>query len=277
MKTLIMTVLVVCAVAIAGAIVYLNHQKASPSPTPVAASSPAPVADPPTSEPMTAALAQSQPAIAPSATVPAPAPVQAVNPVSSPATVSPVQKLVQTLLHAKSAQEKQAAFDELRKDGELDEAIADLKQQATENPNDPEIPTTIGEADLNELRAIKDSNNGNYDQIGILAMQADQEFDTALQVDPKNWEAQYVKAASMYYWPSTPQVDGQVIQRLTSLIDQQETMSANPAFAQTYLTLGNEYQKLGQTDKAMATWQLGAQEFPSDSTLQKKIAGGAAQ
>jgi hypothetical protein len=45
------------------------------------------------------------------------------------------------------------------------------------------------------------------------------------------------------------------------------------AFAQTYLALGNQYQKMGKTQEAMATWQLGAQKFPSDPALQNKIRG----
>jgi TolA-binding protein len=50
-------------------------------------------------------------------------------------------------------------------------------------------------------------------------------------------------------------------------------MPSQPAFAQTYVVLGNEYQKMGKSDEAMATWQLGAQKFPGDPTLQKKISG----
>jgi hypothetical protein len=37
--------------------------------------------------------------------------------------------------------------------------------------------------------------------------------------------------------------------------------------------LGNEYQKIGQPEKAVATWQLGLTKFPNDPTLLKKING----
>ena len=147
-----------------------------------------------------------------------------------------------------------------------------MKQRAADNPNDPEIPTTLGEAQLNKLKALKDAG-GDYNEIGILAMQADQSFNAALKIDPQNWEAQFVKSASMYYWPANPQTDNEVLQRLSGLIDEQGTMPAQPQFAQTYVMLGNEYLKIGQPDKAMATWQLGAQQFPTDPTLQKKISG----
>jgi hypothetical protein len=274
MKTFIMTLLVVCVAIIAGAIVYLDHQKGPPASIPVA--------EAPASQPVEAASPENVP-VPPPPSQPVAQKTNtsaqvAVSSPSAPATTSadsasPIHKKAKALLSAKSGAEKQAIFDELRKDGQSEAVIADLKQMAAANPSDPEIPTTIGEAEINEIRAIKESGTSDTDQMGILAMQADQEFNAALQIDPQNWEAQFVKYSTMYYWPSNPQTDNQVVQNLTSLIDQQGNMPVNPAFAQTYVTLGNEYQKIGQPDKAMATWQLGAQQYPSDSTLQKKLAG----
>jgi hypothetical protein len=95
-----------------------------------------------------------------------------------------------------------------------------------------------------------------------------------LKIDPQNWEAQFVKVSSMYYWPSNPQTDGDTVQRLSSLIDQQENLPAQPEFSQPYLVLGNEYMKLGQTAQAQATWQLGLSKFPNDPALKAKLAGG---
>jgi tetratricopeptide (TPR) repeat protein len=272
MKTFIMTLLVGCVAIIAGAIVYLDHQKGPPAPKPVA-ETPASQSDEPAS-PENIPAPSPHPAVAP--TPAAPAQVMAAATITNQAaadSASPLHKKVEALLSAKSGAEKHALFEELRKDGQLDAAIADLKQMAADNPNDPEIPTTIGEAELNEIRALNEAGSDNKDQMGILAMEADQEFNAALKIDPQNWEAQFVKDSAMYYWPANPQMDNQVVQNLTSLIDQQETMPANPDFAQAYIVLGNEYQKIGQPDKALATWQLGAQEYPSDATLQKKLAG----
>jgi tetratricopeptide (TPR) repeat protein len=273
MKTFIMTLLVVCVAIIAGAIVYLDHQKGSRAPKPVAeapASQPAAPASPdvPVPPPPQPAAAQKTNILAQVANSSPSAP-----PATPPDSISPIHKKAEALLSAKSGPEKQAIFDELRKDGQSEAVIADLKQMAAANPSDAEIPTTIGEAEINEIRAIKESGTSDTDQMGILAMQADQEFNAALQIDPQNWEVQFVKYSTMYYWPANPQTDNQVVQNLSGLIDQQGNMPANPAFAQTYVMLGNEYQKIGQPDKAQATWQLGAQEYPSDSTLQKKLAG----
>lgn len=273
MKKMVMTVLIVCCALIAGAIVYLDFQKTT-TPRPVAEAPTSQPVDPSPSDNIPAPLPQAVMATQPAATVAVtatPAP-----PAATDVPENPIHTKVKELLSAKSGDEKQKLFDELRKSGQLEAAIVDLKQMAMENPNDPEIPTTLGEADINEIRALK-AEGGNCDQIGILAMQADQEFNSALQIDPKNWEAQFVKSSMMYYWPANPQMDNQVVQNLTSLIDQQETMPQDPNFAQTHVVLGNEYQKIGQQDKAVATWQLGAQEYPSDPTLQKKLAGAANQ
>src|SRR4029079_16794893 len=133
-------------------------------------------------------------------------------------------------------------------------------------------PTTLGEAQLNLVRMLHEAN-GDMDQIGILAMPADQSFNAALKIDPQNWEAQFVKAATMFYWPTNEARDNDALQRLSRLIDQQETMPSQPEFVQTYLALGNQYQKVGKLNEAMATWQLGLQKFPGDPALTKKIAG----
>jgi tetratricopeptide (TPR) repeat protein len=184
-----------------------------------------------------------------------------------------IQQAVDDLLHAKSGLDKHNLFAQLVKSGQIDAVITELQQRAAGNTTDPEIPTTLGEAILNKVRDIHDNNPSDYNEMGILAMQADQSFNSALKMDPQNWEAQFVKNSSMVYWPANPEVDNQVVANLSKLIDQQGTMPSQPQFAQTYVVLGNEYQKLGQTDKAQATWQVGLQQFPNDPTLQKKVNG----
>jgi tetratricopeptide (TPR) repeat protein len=279
MKTVVVCSLIVCAAVGAGTL-YLDyrHPATGPAPSGDAAGVPAnPTVEPP--PPQTQSVA---PKPEPSQLIPtvADAPAQILDSTPAPAETKPddstnsIHTAVDALLSAKNAGQKQALFDQLRKSGQLDAAIADLKQRMTDNPNDAEIPTTLGEAQLNELRAIKETT-GDYNQIGILAMQADQSFNAALQIDPQNWEAQFVKYASMYYWPANPQMDNQVVLHLSALIDQQDTMAPDPGFAQTYLVLGNEFQKIGQPDKAQATWQLGLQKFPGDQSLQNKLANAS--
>ena len=260
----------VACVVIFGALIYLNRHKAPPVSGAVT---------PTTSQPSQAAA---QPIIAPvSEQVPLPAtnipvhvPVAAnlvVTNQEPDAATNSIAKAVDALLAA-TGPAKHALFEQLRKDGQLDAAIAELQERAAANSTDPEIPTTLGEALLNKVRALKDSGDTDMNDIGILAMQADKQFNAALQIDPQNWEAQFVKCASLYNWPADPARDNDVVQRLSSLIDQQESMSPQPNFAQSYLLLGNEYMKMGKQAEALATWQLGAQKFPANPGLQEKIA-----
>jgi tetratricopeptide (TPR) repeat protein len=275
MKTFIVTLVIICVAATAGTIIYLDRQKVPVAPGPLVESSPEQASP----EKIIALKPESPDAVSENVNAMAQIPptnsvAENLNPNDS---TNSIHKLVKALLSAKNGKQKQALFDQLRASGQFDQAIADLKQRAVDNPNDPEIPMTLGEAQLNEVQALHEASNDNTDQIGILAMQADQNFNAALKIDPSNWEAQFVKADSMFYWPSSAGQDNNVVQSLSSLIDQQETMTPQPQFAQTYVVLGDEYQKIGQPDKAVATWQLGLTKFPDNSTLQKRINNPPAQ
>ena len=107
---------------------------------------------------------------------------------------------------------------------------------------------------------------------GILAMQADKMFDTALSLDPSNWEARFMKAVAMSYWPPMLNKGDEVIQHFQTLIQQQETQTPQPQFAETYAWLGDQYQKAGRADDAKAVWQRGAALFPADEKLRTKLA-----
>jgi tetratricopeptide (TPR) repeat protein len=273
MKTSNIAFIAVCGVIAIG-LVYANKSRTTtqtPSTVSSTPSEPAPAA------PQTVSAPAPVPASAPAPVAAAPAPVAAAVPAATAAKVddaaAAIHQAVDDLLHAKSGLDKHNLFAQLVKSGQIDAVIAELQQRAAGNTTDPEIPTTLGEAILNKVRDMHDNGTGDYNQMGILAMQADQSFNSALKMDPQNWEAQFVKNSSMVYWPANPEVDNQVVANLSKLIDQQGTMPSQPQFAQTYVVLGNEYQKLGQTDKAQATWQVGLQQFPNDPTLQKKVNG----
>ena len=272
MKSLTLAFVILGSMVIGGSVVYLCQKKTAP--IPVAETTSKEVAQTPpekTASPADAPVASTIENTNTAAPLVVAVPTPDVSAVA--AAKSAMGKTIDALLDRKiTADQKRALIQQLVKSGQVDQAIAELKQRGTDNPNDAEIPTTIGELQLNQLRALHDAGADPND-IGILAMQADQSFNAALKIDPQNWEAQFVKAASMTYWPADPTRDAGVVQQLSSLIDQQETMPSQAAFAQTYLMLGNEYQKIGQPDKAVATWQLGLAKFPNDPTLQQKLNG----
>src|SRR5436190_16469396 len=166
-----------------------------------------------------------------------------------------------------SFQQRQAAWKQLRDAGELDQALATLKQGAADNPSSAEYPTALGEAYIYKLQTVRD-----FHEVSILALQADQSFNTALGLDPANWEAQLFKAAALSRWPAEMNKGPEVIQQFSRLIDQQEAMPSQPQFAQAYVLLGDQYKKTGQPDYAVQTWRLGLAKFPGDSSLQGRIA-----
>ena len=189
-------------------------------------------------------------------------------------STDPIRLKVTALLAAPNQTQKQALLEELRRTRQLDAALTQLRQLAAEHPNDPSIPTTIGQTLLKQAQTLAEAGDGDHlNEMGILGLQANQSFDAALKIDPQNWEAQFTKAAMMYYWPAELGRDNEVIQRLSNLIDQQETLPGQADFAQTYVVLGNEYQKLGQRDKAQATWTLGLEKFPGNPMLLQKTSG----
>ncbi|HWC61079.1 MAG TPA: hypothetical protein VHC44_15395, partial [Verrucomicrobiae bacterium] len=204
---------------------------------------------------------------------PAPAPAAAAAPAAvennSNDVTNSIHKIVDALLTARHG--KHEMFQQLSKD-QLEAVIADLQQRAIADPKNAEIPTTLGEAQLNLVRQLHESG-GDQDQVGILAMQADQSFNAALKIDPKNWEAQFVKASTMFYWPPNDARDTEAAQMLANLIDQQDTMATQPEFAMTYAALIKQYQKMGKQDEAAATLKLALQKFPADPGLRQLATG----
>jgi len=273
MKRLILAV--VSIGVIGGAALYLNRPKTAPVPP---------------AEPMAEAVPTRTPEDSQSAKA---ATIQQMVPQVSAAAAESVQLLVSSVLNEAKAdnstnstaptafrqaidilvspqtsfQQRQAAWKQLRDAGELDQALATLKQGATNNPASVEYPTALGEAYIYKLQTVRD-----FHEVSILALQADQSFNTALGLDPANWEAQFFKAAALSRWPPEMNKGPEVIQQLSNLIDQQEAMPPQPQFAQTYVLLGDQYKKTSQLDYAVQTWRLGLAKFPADSTLQARIA-----
>ena len=270
MKASVIFLIGLC-LGIGGTTLYFTRQKTAPAPVPMVETSVAPtparpevVAIPPAAPPVTAIVS-----------APAPAPVPTTNsgardPKAEAAAA--FRQRIDTLLSPQlTAAQKREMFDQFRKGGQIDDVIAELKRRGTENPAAPGIMTTLGEAQLNKVRLLHESG-ADVNEVGIVAMQADQSFNAALKIDPKDWEAQFVKYSSMFYWPADAARDTDVAQKLAGLIDQQDTLPQQPEFVQTYAVLGDQYKKMGKLDFAEATWRMGLTKFPSDPTLLKRLA-----
>jgi hypothetical protein len=194
-----------------------------------------------------------------------------------PRTVSPssgmdsvlVGQIVDSLVSPQNTYEqKQAAWRRLREAGKLDQAISDLEQRMAANPNAPEYPSALGQAYLKKCGTLDDTR-----EKGILALQADKLFETALSMDPSDWDARFTKAIAMTYWPPSMNKGDEVVQQFETLIQQQEGQPAQPNFAETYLRFGDFYQKNGQPASARTVWEQGAILFPNNQSLREKLAG----
>jgi hypothetical protein len=169
---------------------------------------------------------------------------------------------VETLTSPQSAfAQKQTLWDELRTSGRLSTVVASLEKLAAENPADVQVQTALGEGLIQKLRAVME-NGGDASEVPILALQADRSFSRALAGDSTNWEAQYMKAASLAHWPAELNKRPEVITRLGELVKQQENTLPRPEFAQTYILLAQQYKAAGQNEEAAQTLQRGAMRFP---------------
>src|SRR5207302_1575250 len=114
-------------------------------------------------------------------------------------------------------------------------------ERAIESANDPqtaEYAAALGEAYMKKCATMTDVR-----EQAILAMKADKTLETALNMDPSNWEARFIKAVGMSYWPANLNKSGEVVEQFLTLIQQQEAQPKEPQFAQPYLWLGKEYEK----------------------------------
>ncbi|HEY5913903.1 MAG TPA: hypothetical protein VJA21_25215 [Verrucomicrobiae bacterium] len=179
----------------------------------------------------------------------------------------PYQQALSVLVSSQAGfEQKQAAWKHLRDSGKLDQVIGDLEQRASANPTVAEYPAALGQACLQKAGTLNDIR-----EQGILGLKADQSFDAALNLDPSNWEAGFWKATAMSYWPPQLGKGSEVITRFVELAKLQEGQPTQPQFAQTYLLLGDQYQKQGYPDYARQTWQRGATLFPNDTTLAQRL------
>jgi hypothetical protein len=175
---------------------------------------------------------------------------------------------IETLVSPQSTfEQKQAEWKRLKETGKLEQAITELEQRAANDPQTAENVVALGVAYLKSAGSIEDAR-----EKAILAMKADQTLETALTLDPSNWEARYTKAVGMFYWPPELNKGQEVIEQFQMLVQQQETQPPQPQFARSYLWLGEQYQKSGQADYAAQVWQRGAALFPGNEELKNRLA-----
>ncbi|MGD0814424.1 MAG: hypothetical protein ABSA83_12530 [Verrucomicrobiota bacterium] len=261
------TILILAGLAAIGSLgFYYTTQHAKQSATQaVPAVDEAATADVATSKPAQVARHESRPETSASnqaSSAPPPGSVEAI------AFMAAIDKLVSP--HGSFA-EKQAIWKQLANSGRLADAAAELEKLMAADPNNAMYPAELGQAYLKLCATTTDVRAQ-----AIWAMNADVDFDTALSLDPSNWEARFTKAVAMTYWPENLNKGPEVVDQFNTLIAQQEQQPPQPQYAAAYEWLGKQYQKTGQSAAAQQVWQRGAALYPDNQSLQNLLATSAA-
>lgn len=161
----------------------------------------------------------------------------------------------------------QQLFEELRAAGRLDEYVAEIERLAAEDPTNPELQVALGNAYLQKLFGVKGGM-----EAGTWAMKSDAAFGQALELDPENWQARFLKAVSLSNWPAFLGKGREAIDHFEILVEQQESMAPRPEFAQTYLFYGNVLAANGDPDEALSVWRQGLRLYPDVVELREAVA-----
>ena len=154
----------------------------------------------------------------------------------------------------------------VKESGQIEELIALFEENAWVNPGLAQAHLELGNAYLQQLMSMTPGP-----QSGVVATQADQAFDAALDIDPNHWSARFTKAVTLTFWPDFLGKNKDAIAQFEILIGQQEQRPPQPDYAQTYLYLGNLYEQQGEPEKATEAWSKGLGLFPTNAELQGKV------
>ena len=162
--------------------------------------------------------------------------------------------------------EAQRLWSELAEQGASEELLSLFEERVAGDPNDPDKRVDLGVAYLQRIQEV-----GNGPLAGVYATQADEAFDAALEIDDHHWDARFHKAVALSFWPPVFGKQGAAIHEFEILARQQAGMTPTDGHAQTHLLLGNMYQQIGESQKALAAWQQGAALFPGFQPIQDQL------
>lgn len=169
------------------------------------------------------------------------------------------------LLQGLGVDESQELWKRLVAEGLDEEVLAMFRAAAEADPTNAEAQLALGQAYLGRVQQAQGPEAGKY------ATLADNALDAALAVDPQHWEARFTKAVALSFWPPIFGKQGQAVAQFETLIEQQSQLPVQEHFADTHLMLGNMYQQMGQTEKAIAAWQSGLVQFPGHAGLNEQL------
>lgn len=163
--------------------------------------------------------------------------------------------------------EKEKLWNRVRDAGQIAAMVEAFEERARDFPEDANVQAELGYAYIQQLQS-----GANQQEQGVLAFKADATFEKALKIDDHNWQARFLKATSLSFWPAVMGKQPEAIKHFEILLKQQEAQNAQPHFAETYVFLGNIYSQQGKMEKAQELWNKGLALFPNHAGLKKQIA-----
>lgn len=157
---------------------------------------------------------------------------------------------------------KEAIWARVRASGQIDALVAAFERRAQANPYDSVAQSELGTAYLQKMLTTRGGP-----EAGRWGSQGGAALEHALELDETNWDARFTLARHYFY----ADMHGDSIRQFEVLVDQQEQGAPKPAFAQTYLWLGNLYINQGERVEAIRTWSDGLRLFPSDEALRARL------
>ena len=159
--------------------------------------------------------------------------------------------------------EAQLAFwDSIRNSPAFTQALRELEQEVSRNPNDATQRKDLAKMYLMKLLTLPDSP-----EKGIWANKAEQQWNAALELDPKDWEARKHIAVSLSQYPTFLNRQDDAIEHYEKLIELQSAQPEQPAFQNSYLELANLYLNKGDRPSARQTLDEGLALHPGSARL----------
>jgi tetratricopeptide (TPR) repeat protein len=148
---------------------------------------------------------------------------------------------------------------------QYDRAIVFFGQLTAAHPGSANAVLNHGYAYVDKIPTV-----GAVTQV-ILANTALGLFSKSIELK-RTWLALYTRGNSYLYWPTVFGRAPLGVADLEAAVAMSKAGEKWPYHARAYIALGDGYWKLGQIDKARATWQEGVRLFPEESRLRARLA-----
>jgi tetratricopeptide (TPR) repeat protein len=147
---------------------------------------------------------------------------------------------------------------------QYDRAIAFFDTLVTSHPDASNAHLNYGFAYVDKI-----PDAGAITQV-ILANNALTQFTRAIELEP-SWIGYYTRGNSYLFWPKIFGRTPLGIADLEAALEMQKAGPARHYHVRVYIALGDGHWKMGDLEKARATWKDGAARFPDNAALRSRL------